>query len=183
MKAITMLLPALAWALAAQSQSLTDALQLYDKKEYQESVRVLNQLPESNDKHEYLGRNYLMLANHDESIAQFRLLTRTEPRNAEFHYLLGRGYLGKLAATSSFLDKGIIAAKARESLEKAVTLDSTHLPAKISLAKYYANAPPWRAAASARPLSWPKRLHLMTERQPVICAILFIWATSSMLRH
>jgi tetratricopeptide (TPR) repeat protein len=141
MKNILLTIYFIVFSFVSYSQSLPEAKSLFEAEKWEQSLAILNELPESNEQRYYIGRNLMMLQNHDEAIEHFKVITRNDPKNAEYQYQCGKAYLGKLNATTSFSDKSILASKIKQYFEKAVSLDDTHIYAKVSLARYYVGAP------------------------------------------
>lgn len=65
---------------------------------------------------------------------------KEDPDSAQAHYWLGRAELASIDDASAFRKLGL-ARSARKNLEKAVSLDPALVPARISLARYYLEAP------------------------------------------
>lgn len=117
------------------------AAELYQRTEYEQSLRVLAADP-SPDAAGYLlrGKNYFMLDDQKKAIEFFEKALAASPSSSENQLWLGRAW-GRRAESSSWLVAGIHASKARQYLEKAVALDPHNPEARNDLFDYYLNAP------------------------------------------
>lgn len=73
-----------------------------------------------------LGKIFDKTKKYEEAEELFKMLTAKSPENPEFHYYLGKSLRSNMNVTS-----------AKESLKKAVELDSTHLRSIYLLGKHY----------------------------------------------
>ncbi len=89
----------------------------------------------------FLGRLSLDEGKMDEAIELLTKATAADPSASQYLSTLGRAYIQKLQGADQF-EKGMLAGRALESLNKAVGLDPTNIEARMSLAGYYLNAPP-----------------------------------------
>jgi Flp pilus assembly protein TadD len=131
----------LATTAAASPEALRRADELYQRTEYQQSLRVLAQDP-APDTANYLlsGKNYFMLGDQKKAIEFFEKALAAAPGSSEYQLWLGRAW-GRRAETSGWLTAPMHASKARQYLEKAVALDPQNHEAKNDLFDYYLNAP------------------------------------------
>jgi len=90
--------------------------------------------------HAAAGRIALARDEQQKAADLFAKAVALEPKNAEYHYLLGAAY-GELAQKSNVLKQASLAKKTREAFEKAVALDPRHMPARFGLISYYLIAP------------------------------------------
>jgi cytochrome c-type biogenesis protein CcmH/NrfG len=76
-----------------------------------------------------------------ESAAEaFEKAVALEPKNAEYHFLLGTAY-GQMARKASIFKQMSLAKKTKESFEAAVSLDPKHTEAHNALLQYFLLAP------------------------------------------
>ena len=89
---------------------------------------------------ELLGLCYLGQWKNEEAEAVFEALRKDFPAEADYHYYYGAS-LGQQAKGANILKLMSIAPKSKEAFEKALELDSQHVPAHWGLLRYYGNAP------------------------------------------
>jgi tetratricopeptide (TPR) repeat protein len=134
----------LAWADTEQSQVLQQAIALFHAKRYSESQTLLARLvdahPENATVHYYLGRIYLQVQAYDKAIAHCTRAAILQATEAEHHFCLGLSY-GQKARQAPFWQQALLAPKIRKALEKTVSLDPAHVPARIGLSRFYLQAP------------------------------------------
>ena len=87
------------------------------------------------------GLALLEAGDADGAVGFLEEAVRLDPDNSVVRTWLGRAYIAKLQ-TVSYMEKGVIAGRALEQLEKAVALDPANVEARATLASYYLNAPP-----------------------------------------
>jgi len=75
-----------------------------------------------------------------EAIQIFESLVQKHPENAEFHYWLGSSNIEALQE-ASFFKKASLSYNGLNHLKKAVSIDSSHVEARVRLANYYLQAP------------------------------------------
>jgi len=127
-----------AWASAADLQQ---ARKLYNLTEYEESLAVLQAIPEKDAPvYELLGRNYYMMGDFKKATDSLERAESAEPNNSQYALWLGRAY-GRRAETSNPISALGHAAKARQYFEKAIQLDPRNLEALNDLLEYYLEAP------------------------------------------
>jgi tetratricopeptide (TPR) repeat protein len=127
--------------LAAATTAVERARALYQKTQYEEAIRLLENSGErSAEAHHLLGRCWYMLGDYKKATAAFERAVQAEPANSIYHDWLGKAY-GRRAETSSFLTAPGYATKARRSFERAVELDPGNLEALSDLFEYYLEAP------------------------------------------
>ncbi|MGD1097227.1 MAG: hypothetical protein ABSB35_35230 [Bryobacteraceae bacterium] len=126
---------------AASPDVVRQAGALYQRTEYEHSLRVLAQDPEP-DAAGYLlsGQNHFMLGDYKKATEFFEKAVAVSPYNSEYELWLGRAW-GRRAEASSWLTAASHASKARECFERAVALDSHNYEAKNDLFDFYLNAP------------------------------------------
>jgi Flp pilus assembly protein TadD len=87
-----------------------------------------------------IGKTRYAAADYAGAIAAFEQAVARSPESSEFHRSLGKAY-GRLAGRSNWIAAMRLAKLARLSLERAVALDGTSLPALNDLARFYDEAP------------------------------------------
>lgn len=127
-----------AWASAAD---LEQALKLYRLTEYEQSLAILQAIPQKDGPvYELLGRNYYMMGDFKKATESLEHAESADPRNSQYALWLGRAY-GRRAETSNPFSALPQASKARQYFEKAVELDPHNVEALNDLLEYYMDAP------------------------------------------
>jgi Flp pilus assembly protein TadD len=133
----------LLWALAASASPavVQQAVALYSRTEYQDSLHLLAQDPRP-DAEVYLlsGKNYFMLGDYKRAIEFFEKATVLAPRESDYELWLGRAW-GRRAESSGWVAAAVHASKARQHFERAVALNPRNAEAKNDLFAFYLNAP------------------------------------------
>jgi Flp pilus assembly protein TadD len=136
--AMLVLICALASSAAGE---LEQASKLYNRTEYEASLRILNAIPEKTAPvHALIGRNYYMLGDFKKASEAYEKAVAAAPGSSEYHNWLGKAY-GKRAETASPFTAPGWASKARREFEKAYELDPTNKDAADDLFEYYMEAP------------------------------------------
>lgn len=86
------------------------------------------------------GRAALARDEHQKAADLFAKAVELEPKNAQYHYLLGAAY-GEMAQNANVLKQASLAKKTKAEFEKAVELDPNHTEARFALISYYLLAP------------------------------------------
>ncbi len=130
----------LAASAAASPDVVTRANALYQRTDYQNSLRILSQDP-APDSDTYLlaGKNHFMMGDFRKATDSLEKARALAPSNSEIEHWLGRAW-GRRAEGGSLFSMSY-ASKARQSFEKAVALDPHNGEAKNDLFDYYLNAP------------------------------------------
>lgn len=128
-------------SLLLSAQDLKRAEILYQRTQYQESLKVAG-AEESPTPAVYglIGRNWFMLGDFKRAADAFHKAVAMEPNSAEYNHWLGRTY-GRRAETASPLFAPANASKARQYFERAVELDPKNEEALNDLFDYYLQAP------------------------------------------
>jgi len=126
--------------LAAQG-TLDQATKLYDRTDYEASLKVLIAIPQK-DAHVFdlMGKNYFRLGDFKKASEVYEQAVAADPTNTEYEHWLGKAY-GKRAETSSPFTAPGLASKARQHFEKAVALNPSDKEAISDLFEYYLQAP------------------------------------------
>ena len=125
----------------AQDSSLQRAEELYNKTDYQESLALLQEVPEPRAaSYNLIGRDYFMLGEYKKATEAFQKAFALEPSNSVHAHWLGRAF-GRRAETSSPFLAPMHASKARQYFEQAVALDPGNAEAMNDLFDYYLQAP------------------------------------------
>ena len=132
---------ALASALSAGEPGLRQAEELYQRTDYDQSLKVLAALPNPGHSVYFLqGRNYFMMAEYSRATDAFQRALQLDPRNSDYYLWLGRAW-GRRAEVSSIFTAASAAAKARVAFERSVELDPNNIEAMSDLFDYYLEAP------------------------------------------
>jgi Flp pilus assembly protein TadD len=134
---------ALASSLLGAPADLDRARQLYERTEYNASLKIL--LPVANEAvngpvWELIGKSYFNKADFKKAGEAFEKAIAIEPRNSTYYHWLGKAY-GRRAETSSPFTAPGYAVKARQNFETAVSLDGKNIEAINDLFEYYLEAP------------------------------------------
>jgi len=128
----------LAWA---SGPDLDRAHKLYNLTEFQQSLQVLQAVPNKDGAvYELMGRNYYGQGEFKRATEALERAVALEPGNSSYHLWLGRAY-GRRAETSSMITAPGFANKARQFFERAVQLNPDNLEAQSDLLEYYLEAP------------------------------------------
>src|ERR1035437_6295066 len=130
-----------AWLAWASGPDLDRAHKLYNLTEFQQSIEVLQAIPNKNGAvYELMGRNYYGQGEFRKATEVLEKAVALEPGNSGCHLWLGRAY-GRRAETSSMITAPGLANKARQFFEKAVQPNPANLEAQSDLLEYYLEAP------------------------------------------
>jgi Flp pilus assembly protein TadD len=131
----------LAVSVRAASPAWTQARDLYQRTEYQESLAVL-QGAALNDAAalQLAGQDFFMLGEYKKATESFEKAAALDPNNPKLIHWLGRAYGRRAETANPFMAPGL-AAKTRQSFEKAVELDPSDKDALGDLLDYYLDAP------------------------------------------
>ena len=144
---------------AASSGIVQRASELYERTDYENSLRVLAADP-APDAADYLlsGKNYFMSGEYKKATDFFERALAASPNSSEYELWLGRAW-GRRAESGGWMMAMSYASKARQCLEKAVALDARNHEAKNDLFEFYLNAPGFlgggldKAEAAARSIA------------------------------
>ena len=128
----------LVWASGAD---LNRANKLYNITEFQQSLEVLQAVPNKDAAvYELMGRDYYGLGDFRKATEALEHSAVLAPGYSTVYLWLGRAY-GRRAETSSMITAPGLATKARRFFEKAVQLNPSSLEAQSDLFEYYLEAP------------------------------------------
>jgi len=132
----------LAWfCLWGFAPPMEEARRLYNRTEYEASLKILSALPEQDAAAlDLMGRNYFMLGNFKKASELHEKAVALDRTNSEYEHWLGKDY-GRRAETSSVFTAPGLASKARQHFEKSVELDPKNQEAVSDLFEYYLEAP------------------------------------------
>src|SRR5260370_1889310 len=131
----------LAASLWAQSPTFDQATKLYNRTDYEGSLRLLIEEPEKDaGVYDLIGRNQFMLGEFKKASESYQQAVAADPSNSEYQHWLGKSF-GKRAETASPFTAPGLAAKARQDFEKAVALNPKNKEAVNDLFEYYLEAP------------------------------------------
>src|SRR5438552_12777568 len=125
----------------AGSGSFEEASKLYNRTEFEASLRVLSGLAAKNAKvFDLMGKNYFMLGEFKKASEVYEQAVAADPTSAEYEHWLAKAY-GKRAETSSPFTAPGLASKARQHFERAVELNPKDKEAVGDLFEFYLQAP------------------------------------------
>jgi cytochrome c-type biogenesis protein CcmH/NrfG len=138
---ILLVLVTAASGLWGESVEWTRAYELYERTNYTESLKVLLDSKQADASALVLiGQNYYMLSEYKKSTDALEKAAALQPDRPEVFMWLGRSYGRRAEVASPFTAPGY-ASKARQFMEKAVTLDPHNREAVGDLFEYYIEAP------------------------------------------
>ena len=107
----------------------------------------------------FLGRIALQNGEIDDAVNYFEKSVSMDETNSPYHFWLGVGYAQKV-------QKGAfqLAPRLKEEFEKAVELDGSNLEARMGLAQFYMNAPPFAGGSQAKA---DEQVAAIIEQDPV----------------
>ncbi len=127
--------------LMAAGADLDQARKLYNRTDFDGSLKILQALPEkSPEVNLWIGKSLYMLGEYKKSTEVLEKAVEGAPASSEAYLWLGRAW-GRRAETSSVLTAPGHASKARQNFEKAVQLGPRNLEAMSDLFEYYLEAP------------------------------------------
>jgi tetratricopeptide (TPR) repeat protein len=124
----------------ASAQSLTQAEDLYQRTDYEQSLALLDRTSSDPATAFLIGRDYFMLGDFKAATELFQKAAAAQPASSEYMDWLGRAF-GKRAETANFLSAPRLAGKARDAFERSVQLDPKNSDALSDLFDYYLEAP------------------------------------------
>ena len=125
----------------AAAAGLDEARNLYERTEFEESLKVLKAIPQKDAAvYALIGQNYFMTGDYKKGSEALEKAVAAEPDNSNYAMWLGRLY-GRRAEMASPLSAMGNASKARQYFEKAVSLDPTNIDALNDLLDYQLEAP------------------------------------------
>src|ERR1035441_1179377 len=131
----------LAWMAWAAGPDLDRASNLYNITEFQQSLEVLQAVPNKDAAvYELMGRDYYGRGEFQKAIEALEKAAVLAPGNSGVYLWLGRSY-GRRAETSSMITAPGFANKARRFFETAAQLNPANLEAQSDLFEYYLEAP------------------------------------------
>jgi tetratricopeptide (TPR) repeat protein len=128
-------------SLFAESASFEQASKLYDRTDYEGSLKLLLALPDKEARvYDLIGRNQFMLGEYKKASESYQQALTADPSNSGYEHWLGKAF-GKRAETASPFTAPGLASKARQHFEKAVALNPKNKEAVDDLFEYYLEAP------------------------------------------
>jgi tetratricopeptide (TPR) repeat protein len=125
----------------ASGPDLERAHKLYSLTEFQQSIKVLQAIPDKDGAvWELIGKNYYGEGDFKKATEALEKAAAAEPHSSEIHLWLGRAY-GRRAETSSPITAPGYASRARQYFERATQLNPNNLDAQSDLFEYYLEAP------------------------------------------
>jgi tetratricopeptide (TPR) repeat protein len=127
--------------LSAGAADLDQARKLYDRTEFEESLRVLKAAPQKDGPYfDLLGQNYFMIGDYKKASEALEKAVAADPHNSGYALWLARAY-GRRAELAGPLGAMGQASKARQYFEKAVALDPKNFDALEDLLDFQLEAP------------------------------------------
>ena len=131
----------IAGCLLAAPVTFEQANKLYDRTDYEASLKLLSAIADKDARvYDLMGKNYFRLGDFKKASEVYERAVAADPSNSAYENWLGKAY-GKRAETSSPFTAPGLASKAREHFEKAVALNPNDKEAASDLFEYYLEAP------------------------------------------
>ncbi|MGB2804228.1 MAG: tetratricopeptide repeat protein [Candidatus Zixiibacteriota bacterium] len=130
--------------LFAQDFTVGEGRRLLEEQEFEQAkdvlLKVIEKEPENAEANFLLCKTFVILEDHDNAIKYGKKAVELADSVSEYHLWLGRAHGTQAQKGSKF--KAIFRAnRARKEFEKAVSLDSTNIDARLNLAQYLLMAP------------------------------------------
>jgi len=130
--------------LHAQNFTLEEGKRLVEQEEFEQAkdvlLKVVKKEPENAEVNFLLCKVFLILDDHDKSIKYGKKAIKLDASVSDYHLWLGRAH-GRQAQKGSKLKAIFRAKRAKKEFQKAVSLDSTNVAARLQLAEYLLMAP------------------------------------------
>ncbi|MEA2569628.1 MAG: hypothetical protein QOI24_1629 [Acidobacteriota bacterium] len=132
----------LALPLFAQNTAMQQAQAAFDAYRWDEAARILRPLQNSGDGavQALLGKIAEQQHDLESAASHFEKAVEAQPKNAEYHFLLGAAY-GQQAQKASMFKMASLAGKTKDEFETAIKLNPNHLEARWGVMQYYMMAP------------------------------------------
>lgn len=131
----------MAGAAVASPDVVQRASQLYQRTDYQSSLRILAADSQPDAANYFLrGKDFFMSGDYNKAVEFFDRALAMSPENSDYELWLGRAW-GRRAENGNWVTAVSSALKARQCFEKAVALDPHNREAKNDLFDYYLHAP------------------------------------------
>jgi len=131
-------------AVMAFGQAIQDGKALFQKKQYAEAEKKFSAISNSSkdfaEAQYFLGRMAYSNKDFDKATDYLNEACESNSNSAEYFNWLGNAYAA-IARDANFMKKGVIWPKAKAGWIKASELDNKHLDSRLSLVRYYCNAP------------------------------------------
>ncbi len=128
----------------SQSGRIEQAQKLYESRKYPEVANMLSVVKEEDKDYAaaqyWLGRVAFDQKKFDDAQDYFEGAVDANAKVADYYNWLGNTY-GTIAQNANVFKQGILAPKMKSAWEKAIALDSKNIDARISLIRYYTQAP------------------------------------------
>ncbi len=128
----------------AEDFTLEEGKRLIDQEEFEQAkdvlLKIVEKEPENAEANFLLCKVFLILDDHDKSIKYGKKAVKLDDSVSDYHLWLGRAH-GTQAQKGSKLKAIFRAKRAKKEWEKAVSLDSTNVAARLQLAQYLLMAP------------------------------------------
>jgi len=129
---------------ASAIEKLSDAIRLYEKGSFSQSVEILLQETKNSPRDAavrfWLGKAYLKVQNWKAAVAELEKAVEIEPANAQYHQWLGRAS-GERASRAFVTTAYSMAKQVVREFETARRLSPEDLSIRFDLLEYYLQAP------------------------------------------
>jgi|GEM_PF-1340954 len=106
------------------------------------------------------GEHNYVLTNYAKAVRYLKAAVQQRPKNAQFHYWLGKAY-GRLAEHSNWFSAMALSRKTLNELKTAVDLDKNYVNALQDLMEYYKQAPGFLGGSREKAQAIAKQLELL----------------------
>jgi tetratricopeptide (TPR) repeat protein len=151
---------------AADDCTMDNAVAFFEKGEHTRAAECFSALATQNPGAAlapyYLGRIALAREDNESAIDLLKKAVELARDDSNAHCWLARAYLAKLQKANHF-ERGVLAGRVLDHLQRAIELDPDNLEARVSLANYYLNAP---SIAGGSKKKARQQAQIITERNP-----------------
>lgn len=130
--------------LAFQNYDIEKAKHFFKEHKYEDAKTLLETILEKDNKnHEayfMLGKTYMALGEPEDATDSFEEAVDLQEDNADYHFWLGQA-IALDAQASNPISQAMMAGDILDEFERAVELDSTHIPGRMGVIGFYLNAP------------------------------------------
>ncbi|MCE1188194.1 MAG: tetratricopeptide repeat protein [Ignavibacteria bacterium] len=151
----------------AKSQDISAAKKYIESGKLKEAKPILETLigmdKNNHEAHYYLGKIFFLQKDGEKAAEQFEKAIELNPKNSDYHCLLGQAY-GMDAQNSSIFTQIKLAPKIKREFQTAVDLNPKNVAARKGLITYYLRAPGIMGGSNDKALAEAKTLVSIDEK-------------------